>query len=155
MKQETGNSVPATRKRLSIRLKAGGHSFSPDIIPAEAFAEGFFTTVESLGLSDGEYTVEVSLSGGSGRASVVSPAKLTAANGGGTAELVWNSSNYDYMKIDGVRYDPVTFEPGSTFVIPVPYFDRPVTVCADTTAMSQPYEVEYTLIFDSASVQEG
>lgn len=40
MKQETGNSVPATRKRLSIRLKAGGHSFSPDIIPAEAFEEG-------------------------------------------------------------------------------------------------------------------
>ena len=39
------------------------------------------------------------------------------------------------------------------FEIPVQYFDRPVTVYADTTAMSTPHEIEYTLTVDSASLQ--
>ena len=34
-----------------------------------------------------------------------------------------------------------------------PYFDKPVTVIADTTAMSEPHEIEYTLTFDSSSVK--
>ena len=43
-------------------------------------------------------------------------------------------------------------EGNSTFEIPVLYFDRPMTVIADTTAMSEPHEITYTLTFDSASL---
>ena len=109
-------------------------------------------TAESLGLSDGAYTVEVTLWGGSGKASVASPANLTVENGACTAEIIWSSSNYDYMVVDGAKYLPVNTEGNSTFVIPVALFDRPFTVTADTTAMSQPYEIEYTLQFDAASI---
>ncbi|MFR0870232.1 MAG: hypothetical protein ACLSG5_02025 [Oscillospiraceae bacterium] len=51
-----------------------------------------------MGLSDGEYTVDVTLSGGSGRASVQSrrSSRFPAA---ASAEIVWSSSNYDYMRI--------------------------------------------------------
>ena len=42
--------------------------FRADSLPMEAFREGFFVTAESLGLADGDYLVDVSLSGGSGKA---------------------------------------------------------------------------------------
>lgn len=127
--------------------------FRADSLPAEAFADGVITTPESLGLSDGAYTIEVAVEGGSGRASVTSPAKLTVENGVFTAELIWSSSNYDYMKVDGVQYLPVNTEGNSAFEIPVTGLDYKMPVLADTTAMSQPYEIEYTLYFDSATIQ--
>ena len=103
-------------------------------------------------LDDGEYTVDVTLSGGSGRASVESTAKLTVSGGVLTVTIVWSSSNYDYMLVDGVQYDPVNTEGNSVFELPLNTFDTPVAVQADTTAMSQPYLIDYTLTFDSASV---
>ena len=47
--------------------------------------------------ADGSYTVEVALEGGSGRATVESPAQLTVQDGKATATIVWSSSNYDYI----------------------------------------------------------
>ena len=126
--------------------------FRADSLPLDAFAPGFFTTPESLALSDGEYTVEVTLAGGSGRAKVSSPARLTVRNGACTAEIVWGSKNYDYMKVDDIQYFPINEEGNSAFEIPVSIFDRPMPVIADTVAMSQPHEIAYTLLFDSASI---
>lgn len=105
-------------------------------------------------LHDGSYTAEVTLSGGTGRASVQSPAVLTVKDGAFTAELVWSSSKYDYMVIDGEKYLPTTLEPGSTFVIPVEALDLELNVTADTTAMSEPHEIDYTLRFDSSTLKE-
>lgn len=125
--------------------------FRADSLPLEAFAS--LTTAETLALADGTYTVAVTLSGGSGKASVESPAELTVENGACTAKIVWGSSNYDYMKVDGEQLLPVNTEGNSTFSIPVAAFDHPLAVIADTTAMSQPHEIDYTLLFDSASIQ--
>lgn len=127
--------------------------FRSDLIPAEAFAEGVLKTPASMGLADGEYAADAALSGGSGRASVQSPAKLTVSGGKASAEIVWSSSNYDYMRIGEEKFLPVNTAGNSTFVIPVQYFDREITVYADTTAMSEPHEIEYKLTFDSASVK--
>ena len=69
--------------------------FRADSLPMEAFREGFFVTAESLGLADGDYLVDVSLSGGSGKAKLASPAALHVENGICTATLVWGSRNYD------------------------------------------------------------
>ena len=54
---------------------------------------------------------------------------------------------------DGEKYLPVNTEGNSQFEIPVKYFDKPMDVIADTTAMSEPHEIEYTLTFDSASIK--
>ncbi|MBE6876748.1 MAG: hypothetical protein E7496_08560 [Ruminococcus sp.] len=124
-----------------------------DSLPADAFAESRFTTVESLGLADGEYTIEVTLEGGSGKASVSSPAKLIISDGSASAEIIWSSNKYDYMLVNGEKFEPVSTEENSVFEIPVSGFDYPMPVSADTTAMSQPYEIEYTLYFDSATVK--
>ena len=59
--------------------------FRADSLPMDAFADGVIATAESLGLADGSYTVDVKLSGGSGRASVESPTLLTVENGAAKA----------------------------------------------------------------------
>ena len=103
--------------------------------------------------ADGAYTCAVTLEGGSGRATVESPAALRVEQGQIFATLVWSSPNYDYMLVEGQRYEPVNTEGNAVFEIPVSGFDRPVPVVADTVAMSTPHEVSYTLTFDSASLQ--
>lgn len=110
-------------------------------------------TPTSQGPEDGNYTANVTLSGGTGRATVQSPAKLRCDNGQFFATIVWSSPNFDYMKVNGARYDLIS-APGSnsTFEIPVAAFDQALPVIADTVAMSEPHEVEYTLTFDSASL---
>ena len=103
--------------------------------------------------ADGSYTCEVTLEGGSGRATVESPAALTVADGKMTATLVWSSPNYDYMIVDGEKYLPTNTEGNSTFEIPVAALDTALTVTADTVAMSTPHEIEYTLTFAADSLK--
>lgn len=129
--------------------------FRSDSLPLDAFADGVVNTAESLGLEDGEYTVEVRLEGGSGRAGVESPAALRVERGVARVELIWSSSNYDYMRLGEEKFLPVNTEGNSTFEIPVPAFDWKVTAFADTTAMSTPHEIEYTLYFDSATITKA
>ena len=101
--------------------------------------------------ADGSYTCEVTLEGGSGRATVDSPAALTVADGKMTATIVWSSPNYDYMIVDGEKYLPTNTEGNSTFEIPVSALGIPLSVVADTVAMSTPHEIEYTLTFSAPS----
>ena len=96
---------------------------------------------------DGTYQMEVELLGGSGRASVTSPAKVEIKDGKAVATLEWSSPNYDYMVVDGEKYLPVNTEGNSVFQIPVEAFDQDIAVIADTVAMSTPHEIEYTLNF--------
>lgn len=128
--------------------------FSAESLPAEAFQEGFFATAESLGIPDGSYTAEVTLSGGSGRSSVASPARIEVKDGKAEAEIIWSSANYDYMIVDGEKFLAEIVDGHSVFRIPVPYFDRAFSAPADTTAMSTPHEIEYTLKFDLKSVSD-
>lgn len=129
--------------------------FRADSLPLEAWKADAVTTPDSLGLTDGSYWVDVALEGGSGRAVVDSPARLTVRDGQAEAELLWSSGSYDYMKVDGVQYDAELVEGRSRFVIPVACFDRALPVQANTTAMSTPHEIDYTLRFDSNSLKEA
>ncbi len=130
-----------------------------DPVPAEETAEkeeaSAGTTVEELKLEDGNYTAEVTLEGGSGKATVESPAKLEIRDGKAIAELIWSSPNYDYMIVDGEKYEMINTEGNSTFEIPVAAFDTALAVKADTVAMSEPHEIDYTLQFDSASIEKA
>lgn len=102
---------------------------------------------------DGEYTVDVVLEGGSGKATVESPCSITAKDGVYTATITWSSPNYDFMMIGEEKYLPVNTEGNSVFEIPVSVFDQPMEVQADTVAMSKPHLIDYTLTFNSASMQ--
>ncbi|MGO5336508.1 hypothetical protein ACTQZS_06790 [Bilifractor sp. LCP19S3_H10] len=102
----------------------------------------------SVDRKDGEYSIEVNMTGGSGRASVTSPTLLIIRNGKAYAKLYWSSTYYDYMIVDGVKYQNNTRDGGtSTFIIPITSMDAPVPVIADTTAMGDPVEISYQLTF--------
>ena len=103
-------------------------------------------------LADGTYTVAATLNGGTGKAKIASPLQLTVQDGKITATLVWSSANYDYMKVDGVRYDAVIEDGHSVFTVPVASLEEPLPVVADTVAMSTPHEIEYTITFDPATL---
>lgn len=114
---------------------------------------GTVLTQEETGLEfqDGTYQMEVELLGGSGRASVTSPAEVEIKDGKAVATLEWSSPNYDYMVVDGEKYLPVNTEGNSVFQIPVEAFDQDIAVIADTVAMSTPHEIEYTLNFHAGN----
>lgn len=104
-----------------------------------------------MDLPDGTYEAAVTLTGGSGKASVTSPAQLTVKDGAATARIEWSSPHYDYMIVNHQRYLPVNTEGNSVFEIPVAVLNQPIPVIADTTAMSEPHEIKYTLTFDPDS----
>ncbi len=104
-------------------------------------------------LADGSYTIELTMEGGSGRASIQSPAQLAVADGAATATLEWSSPNYDYMLVNGEKYLPVNTEGNSVFEVPVEALDVPLTMIGDTVAMSTPHEVEYTVTFHSETLE--
>lgn len=104
-------------------------------------------------IKNGTYSISVSLSGGSGRASIESPTKITISNGNMTATIKWSSSNYSYMIVNGKKYYPVNSSGNSTFKIPVSQLDKSISVSAETTAMSEPHIIDYTLFFDSSSMK--
>ncbi len=102
---------------------------------------------------DGEYSIDVDLSGGSGRASVTTPTWLYIKDGKGYAKLLWSSSYYDYMIVGGEMYlNETTDGSNSTFTIPITALNQPMEVIADTTAMGDPLEIEYSLTFYADTV---
>ena len=103
-------------------------------------------------LADGTYRVAATLTGGTGKAKIASPVELTVKDGQITATLVWSSANYDYMKVDGVRYDAAIVDGHSVFTVPVASLEEPLPVVADTVAMSTPHEIEYIITFDAATL---
>lgn len=111
--------------------------------------------VETTEFFDGTYTVELDFEGGSGKASIFSPATISVADGKITATFEWSSPNYDYMIVDGEKYLPVNEDGNSVFEIPVASLDEPMTVIGDTVAMSKPHEIEYTITFHPDTVTEA
>ena len=104
-------------------------------------------------LEDGEYSIQVDLEGCSGKASVSSPTLMLVKNGRMYAELQWSSSNYDYMIVDGEKFQNESEEGrNSVFTIPVTALDDKMEVIADTLAMGAPHEIDYTLTFYEASI---
>ncbi len=105
-------------------------------------------------LSDGNYTIDVTLEGGSGRSTVKSPTEIFVEDGRIQAEIEWSSPNYDYMEINGKEYYPLNDSGNSRFLIDVASLDSDIPVSAETVAMSQPHLIDYTLYFDSSTAKK-
>ena len=104
-------------------------------------------------LTDGEYAIDVTMTGGSGKATIQSPTLLTLNDGIAYASITWSSSNYDYMIVDGQKYLNESEEDvNSHFTIPIADLTQDTPVIADTLAMGTPHEVQYVLTFDPASI---
>lgn len=105
------------------------------------------------GKKDGEYSIEVTMTGGSGKASVSSPTKLIIKDGKAYAKLLWSSSHYDYVIAGGKKFTNETKGGGnSTFTIPITALNKPMPIIANTTAMGSPVEINYNLTFYQDSI---
>ncbi|SKB63181.1 hypothetical protein SAMN06296386_10345 [Lachnospiraceae bacterium] len=103
---------------------------------------------------DGEYSIEVNMTGGSGRASISSPTYLTVKDGRAYARLLWSSVHYDYVRVGNKTYYNLAEDGGnSVFEIPVLAMDRSFPIIGDTTAMGDPVEIRYELTFYQESIQ--
>lgn len=139
-------SDPVEGDDIQAVINGGGDSSSGN-------GESSDSASASADVADGEHTIEVTLDGGSGKATVESPTTIRKNGDEYTAVITWSSPYYDYMIVDGQRYEPVNTEGNSVFEIPVASLDTPLEIIADTTAMSEPHEIEYTLKFDSATIK--
>lgn len=129
--------------------------FSAASLPQDAFDDALVVTAEDLALEDGTYNIAVTLEGGSGKASVESPTTMVVADGQVTATITFSSPHYDYVLVNEEKYTAVNTEGNSAFEIPVSTFDFKMPITADTTAMSTPHEIDYTLYFDSATIEKA
>lgn len=114
----------------------------------------FTLPLKAESLADGTYLVAGAITGGSGRASIDSPVRLTVQNGQITARLVWSSSNYTWMEIAGKRYEALPGEEFSTFEVPVS-LDQDLPFKAETVAMSKPHVVDYTLHLEADTLEKA
>ena len=150
--------VPAIGEEFDLALigtkgKWYDHKVKVSDPVAEDSREAANGSYDMSALADGSYTIELAMEGGSGRASIQSPAQLAITDGAATATLEWSSPNYDYMLVNGEKYLPVNTEGNSVFEVPVEALDVPLTMIGDTVAMSTPHEVEYTVTFHSETLE--
>ena len=146
--------VPAIGEEFDLALiGTKGKWYDHKVKVSDPVAEGTADTFDLSTVEDGSYTIELTMEGGSGRASIQSPAQLAIADGAATAILEWSSPNYDYMLVNGEKYLPVNTEGNSVFEVPVEALDAPLTMIGDTVAMSTPHEVEYTVTFHSETLE--
>ena len=148
--------VPVIGEEFDLALiGTKGKWYDHKVKVSDPVAEGAADTFDLSTVEDGSYTIELTMEGGSGRASIQSPAQITVADGAATATLEWSSPNYDYMLVNGEKYLPVNTEGNSVFEVPVEALDAPLTMIGDTVAMSTPHEVEYTVTFHSETLESA
>ena len=148
--------VPVIGEEFDLALiGTKGKWYDHKVKVSDPVAEGAADTFDLSAVEDGSYTIELTMEGGSGRASIQSPVQLVIADGAATATLEWSSPNYDYMLVNGEKYLPVNTEGNSVFEVPVEALDVPLTMIGDTVAMSTPHEVEYTVTFHSQTLESA
>lgn len=148
--------VPVIGEEFDLALiGTKGKWYDHKVKVSDPVAEGAADTFDLSAVEDGSYTIELTMEGGSGRASIQSPAQLAIADGAATAILEWSSPNYDYMLVNSEKYLPVNTEGNSVFEVPVEALDAPLTMIGDTVAMSTPHEVEYTVTFHSETLESA
>lgn len=113
-----------------------------------AVSDGALNT--ATGLKDGEYKIDVTCEGGSGKGGVTG-AVLIIKDSKLTAKLIMSSDKYTKMVVDGQTYQNKPEDGKSTFTVPVS-LDNGITVKATTEAMSTAHEVEYTVTLNSGSL---
>ena len=148
--------VPVIGEEFDLALiGTKGKWYDHKVKVSDPVEEGTADPFDLSTVEDGTYTIELTMEGGSGRASIQSPAQITVTDGAATATLEWSSPNYDYLLVNGDKYLPINTEGNSVFEVPVEALDAPLTMIGDTVAMSTPHEVEYTVTFHSETLESA
>lgn len=138
--------VPYLDKEFDVSiLGTHGNWYQHQVVVSDPVPGDDIHAGSEMDLEDGEYEVDLELEGGTGRASIDTPSTLVVKDGKATLTVIWSSPYYDYMLVNGEKYEPVNEEGNSTFEIPVEKLNEPFDVVGDSTAMSEPHEIEYKI----------
>lgn len=153
------NKAPPRLKESDIFMKTIKKTLAVIITALLIFSMiiAFSETVYGDGYQPGTYTVSVSCSGGSGRASLSSSGTLYIYDDGYMEVTVsWIKTNgnsgatqFEWMSVGGATYYP---DHGQTFTVPVYALDTWIGISALTTAMSEPHEVDYSMYISSSGI---
>lgn len=95
-------------------------------------------------LADGTYTPDdFSWSGGSGHINITC-GEIKIEDGQAYATIVFNSSYYTTVKVDGTSYDGLATEDSASFTIPVT-LNKENAIIGTTTRMTTPHDIEYII----------
>lgn len=145
-----GTAAGASGTQTGVNGAGSGTTENADDETARIAA---LTEPVDVDLEDGTYSIQVNMTGGSGRASVSSPTWMIVKDHKAYARLLWSSSYYDYMLVGGQKYLNESSDGGnSTFTIPITIMEEPMPVVADTTAMGDPVAIDYKLTFYEDSI---
>ncbi|MCR5460665.1 MAG: sirohydrochlorin cobaltochelatase [Acetatifactor sp.] len=145
--------VPALDQEFDLALVGTKGTWYDHKVSVSEVTEGNLDGVvavksQAASLADGEYVATVTVTGGSGKATIENPVKIIVKDTKIYAELTWSSKNYDYMIVDGEKYLNEAAEgENSKFTIPVKSLGEELNVIGDTIAMGTPHEIEYSLKF--------
>lgn len=104
-------------------------------------------------LRNGTYRTNAVVEGGNGTDMICTPLNVFVDDGTATAVIVWDSTACEYMKVEGTQIAPMSRDDGSVFYVPVDTWDEEVEILAGMTREGVKEEVEYTITFDSASME--
>ena len=125
-------------------------------VDAEAAAAGDSAAGDTeAGAADGTYVpASFKAEGGTGKVKI-SCSEVTVSEGKAQALITFSSPHYEWVKVDGVQYDPENAQDrdrdSSVFRIPV-VLEEDMEIIGLTTAMSEPHEITYTI---RISLREG
>lgn len=100
---------------------------------------------------DGSYSVSVGCEGGSGRGGVRS-ADIVVSSGSYTVTFYMSSANYTRARINGGDEIPAVIGSVSSFTTALYDLDAAVSLSAETTAMSEPHWIDYTVTIDTSGI---
>jgi hypothetical protein len=127
---------------------AGTEEETESELSAETEAELSSLSPEEAGLRIGSYSLKGELTGGSGKAHFDGPLLLTVEEEGSFLTFTMSSPYYDYVIVEGERFEPLEPDGNSTFRVPFERLNEDFLFTADTTAMSEPHEIDYSVRID-------
>lgn len=121
---------------------------------AEQETQGYqFAEYAPVELKNGTYTVNVDLEAGEGISEIRTETSIFVENKEATVVIVWDSTDYNYMVIDGEKFLPKSAEGGCVFWVPVTAWDEEIPVIVSRGAGSTE-ETECTLFLDSSTIKK-
>ncbi|MDD3360680.1 MAG: ABC transporter substrate-binding protein [Hespellia sp.] len=95
-------------------------------------------------IPDGTYIPSsFTFTGGTGKVEITCSG-VTVSDGDANADISFSSAYYDYVKVDGEKYNTTIANGSAAVTIPVK-LNEDTTIQADTTRMSEAHEIEYVL----------
>ena len=168
MKKRKRLFVPVTAIILFIILTCNACSPAKKNDDAGAQANAASTTLGAGAENTEEETADVpedgtyvptmfTVSGGTGKVKITCP-EVVLTEGAAQAQIEFSSPHYEWVKADGVQYDPENADDAdrdnSVFRIPV-RLDEEMKISGLTTAMSEPHEIEYTIFISLTQTDDN